>query len=148
MACPPGQLVVVGSSFDATSANVTAPHPWHNDFAENYTCTEGESMSDFFSFITPPCERFTDGCRAQYKGKLTYYVEPNWQIQSLHWPTAPIQTSHYLGDSDDSGTSSDGSMPGLVSGSTSDESVMIPLHADGQFGIEYEVYHVYDDQDA
>ena len=149
IACPPEQLVVVGGRFDATTANVTAPHPSHNDFAENYTCVEGESMPDFFSRA--------DGCRAQYKGQLTYHVPANWPIQSLHWPTAPIQTSHYLGDSDESddsdtssgGTSSDGSMPGLVSGSTSDESVMIPLHADGQFGIEYdEVYHVYDDSDA
>lgn len=87
IACPPEQLVVVGGSFDATTANVTAPHPWHNDFAENYTSVEGESMPDFFH-ISPPCHRFTDGCRGQYKGKLTYYVEANWPIQSLHWPTA------------------------------------------------------------
>ena len=120
-------------------------------------------MPDFFD-ISPPCHSFTDGCsrarsdgcRGQYKGQLTYHVPANWPIQSLHWPTAPIQTSHYLGDSDESddsdtssgGTSSDGSMPGLVSGSTSDESVMIPLHADG-YQIEYdEVAHVYDDPDA
>ena len=155
IACPPEQLVVVGGRFDATTANVTAPHRWHNDFAENYTCVEGESMPDFFD-ISPPCHSFTDGCsrarsdgcRGQYKGQLTYHVPANWPIQSLHWPTAPIQTPHYLGDSDDSDTSSDGSMPGLVSGSTSDESVMIPLHADG-YQIEYdEVAHVYDDPDA